>query len=123
VPFTLYYELAVPANTTYANRKRTGRKLPAGARITSVTIDIPAGHQSTTPIWFEHRGSKILPTDGGEIALDNVPGRELLPKGGRIDLASSGDLDLVGYNTDAGNAHTARAIVAGLYKEELGGAG
>jgi hypothetical protein len=118
VPFTHYYELLVPANTTFANRKRKGGpRLPPGTVIKSIVLYVPPGVQSESPIWWERRGAKILPTDGGEIALDGVNGQELLARSLRLE--GSGELELVGYNKDAVNDHTTRAIVVGLYPEEV----
>lgn len=120
MPFVHTYELVIPANTTFDGRKRISKSLPAGVRLTSVRLHVPAGHQALVPVWVEHRTQKLLPTDGTEYKLDEIPDLELLPKDGYVDLESSGDLDFVGHNSDAVNAHTARLIVSGFYREERG---
>lgn len=115
--FNLAMAITCPANTTFANRKRDDKKIPAGSTIDSVVLHVPLGHQAKQPAWFELNGGRLMPSENTEYRMDDVPDLELISAPIRVPFAS--DFSLVGFNEDLVDAHTTRAFVRGRYAREL----
>lgn len=118
MPIVLALSKQFPANTTFANRLRDSRTVQRGWYLKEIRLHVPSGHAALTPVWFEAGdGNRIMPTDGNEIRLDNVPDLPL-PTGYLFDRDT--ELALVGYNEDTALAHTTRALAIILVPGEEG---
>lgn len=105
---TIALEVVMPANTSKVNAKRDPVVLEKGTRIDAIILHVPAGHQAKAPVWLEVNGSRVFPTNGRELRLDDVAGLRL-PVG--LTMSTRAELALVGYNEDTVDAHTTRVLV------------
>jgi len=109
-------EDAVPANTTYENRRTNSIKV-AGGILHSIYVTIPPGSKTLAHAQLRTGSYFILPrNEDKSITGDhtNVNYREWLEL-----KAAENDLSLVTWNTDTKHAHTIRLLIGVLPKSTL----
>lgn len=118
MPFTHTFKVTINANTTKANAVKDAKTIRGGSVIDELLLHVPLGHQALQPVWFEESGATVIPSDGTEIALDDVSALVLV-KDEPLWFPRETTFALAGYNTDTVNAHTTRAIARGRYANEV----
>lgn len=115
--FVLPLELTIPANTLEVAAVRSDAVvLPAGGSLDSLLLHVPSGHRGNVPVRLDLDGARYQPTQG-EFRLNDVPDLELLTA--PVPIGRTARLTLLGWNLDAVDAHTVRALAIGRYASEL----